>query len=301
MTWKTGTPARSNSVSAPGSAPAGEGGCGDDERRREFARVPVPRKPSGGRILQAGDEDRDRPHAFARQCCAQRIDRRDIGGEQHRAVEEDAGRLAHPATGRSGRDLQPYQRCLFRASHRSRPSAPRYRLAAAIRLMSRQRASRRSRRLPYCPVRLRGNRQAAPSSSARGSVEAFDQPLILVAAFAGQQGQLDASVRAPGRRAGRSRSATIHSRRGCAPARSLPAPPRCRSRDRPTSDGAVRASARAAARAGVRPRLPGGGKACQVAVGKGQRHNIGRRLRRSTGSTRSSSVADDVARMCTAA
>ncbi len=72
-----------------GFGAGGEGGRGDDERRVSVRRGRVSTKASGGGVLQARDEDRDGAHALGAQRLRQRVDRRDIGGEQHRAVEED--------------------------------------------------------------------------------------------------------------------------------------------------------------------------------------------------------------------
>ena len=65
-----------------------EGGRGDDQRRLQFAEG-VFHENGGGGILQAGDEDRDWVHAFCGKRLRQRVDWRDIGCQQHRAIEED--------------------------------------------------------------------------------------------------------------------------------------------------------------------------------------------------------------------
>ena len=100
--WKTGTPMRSNSVSLPGSAPLAKAvavtiAAGDKACRRPFD------EGDDCRVLQARNEDRHGCHALARQRMRQRIDRRDVGREQHRAVEQDrddGGSLTLPLEGR---------------------------------------------------------------------------------------------------------------------------------------------------------------------------------------------------------
>ena len=136
------------------------------------------------------------------------------------------------------------------------------------------------------PAHQRGHiLRAAFAEIAKQSVEfaarqgrAFDQPQILVAAFAGQQGQLDA----PGAGHGGELVAAI-------------APPVIAAEDTNKDDLRMRRDAvdpevdrhrmpevaqRGEPHRGqvVRLRVPGGGEARKVAVGEGQRHNVRRRL-----------------------
>ena len=52
------------------------------------------------RVFQAGDEDRDRAHAALPQRFEKGIDGRDIGGEQHRAIEQDGHDVSLPLEGK---------------------------------------------------------------------------------------------------------------------------------------------------------------------------------------------------------
>ena len=129
---------------------------------------------------------------------------------------------------------------------------------------------------------------------------AFDQPQILVAALAGQQRQLDA----------------LRARDRGKPVAAI-APPVVAAEDAHQDDLGVRGDAvdpevdrhrmaqvaqrgKPHRRQAFGIRLPRGREPGQIAVGEGQRHDIRRRLPRSTGSARSSSEADVVVRMCMA-
>ena len=71
-----------------GAAGRGEGRRGDDQCRRKpwHGRAQEGRRL---RILQARDEQRRRRQAARGQRIAERVDRRDVGGEQHRPIEHD--------------------------------------------------------------------------------------------------------------------------------------------------------------------------------------------------------------------
>ena len=88
ITCMTGTPARSNSVSAPGSAPAAKAVAVTTRAGLQFAEG-IFHEIGGGGILQTRDEDWNGAHAPGAQRLRQRIDRRDIRGKQHRTIEED--------------------------------------------------------------------------------------------------------------------------------------------------------------------------------------------------------------------
>ena len=83
---------------------AGKGGRGDDRCRRQCCGGLFDERDDG-RVLQARHEDRHGGHAMPAQRYGQRVDRRDVGGEQHRAVEQDGDdrrRLSLPLEVRVG-------------------------------------------------------------------------------------------------------------------------------------------------------------------------------------------------------
>ena len=87
-TWKTGMPMRSNSVSLPGSAPLAKAvavtiAAGDSVAQRLFDEG----DDAGSFRLETKIGAGLMPSPSQRG--GQRVDRRDVGGKQHRAVEQD--------------------------------------------------------------------------------------------------------------------------------------------------------------------------------------------------------------------
>ena len=65
-----------------------EGGGGDDCGRFQPGEAVID-ECQRGRVLEAGNEDRDRGHAALSDRVGQGIDGRDIGGKQHRTIEQN--------------------------------------------------------------------------------------------------------------------------------------------------------------------------------------------------------------------
>ena len=213
------------------------------------------------------------------------VDRRDVGGKQHRAIEQDR-------------------------HHRRCPRGPRRQLPEAddaaswlveARLSARDRGSEHEPPAPACPPaaapaphilpgRPRGNRPSSAASSAAAASKL--RPAGRRAAFAGQQRQLDATLARQPRPAGRSHSATSRSRRACAPGSPWRGARRCRS----TVDGHRMAQIAQLREPHARA---GAASACQAAASPARSLSVKDSATisagvwpRSTGSARSSSEAE---------
>ena len=208
--WSTGTSAPSNGVGSPGSPPAANAVAvtitAGFEPRQRGAHETAAARPSGSGRRAA------RARARARPAPAKRIDRRDVGGKQHRAIEQDR------------HSSRPCRR--QRVASRSRSTAPlawqiaghpRHRLRLGrIELRARHAAQAAAAARACSPARPRGNSRSSASSSCSRQGRCVGEARI-VAVLAGQQCKRDAAFARERRRAGRPRSATNRDRRAGAP------------------------------------------------------------------------------------
>ena len=171
-----------------GLGAAGKGRRGDDRRRRQGDGCALD-EVDDGRVLQARHEDRRRGDALPVQRRGQRIDRRDVGGKQHRAIEQDRhdGRVRRHNRRQFGR--LPGRRLV------ETDLGQRLRLGSSD--VPARMAGEPSHQRPHV------GRPALAEIAEQGLQFAFgqgrkrDQPLVAFAALAGQQRQRRCRARAP--------------------------------------------------------------------------------------------------------